>query len=111
MKICIEGIQECHTERQYIIWNCWNPQERLIAFQPKRKLMMKYLLMSTVVALISCQDECANVVCENDGVCISGDCECPAYYDGDRCEIYNPEGVKGEETGETGEHQCDNEGK
>ena len=30
-------------------------------------------------------DECADVVCENGGVCVEGICDCAAGYEGDRC--------------------------
>ena len=38
--------------------------------------------------LVGCQeDSCKNVVCQNDGQCIQGTCNCPNGYEGSACEI------------------------
>lgn len=32
------------------------------------------------------KDECKNVTCQNGGTCSGGNCNCPAGYEGDRCQ-------------------------
>lgn len=32
------------------------------------------------------KDECKDVVCQNGGTCDGGNCNCPAGYEGDRCQ-------------------------
>lgn len=51
------------------------------------------LLLFTTIAYTACnkdpytyEDECAGVVCENNGTCIDGTCACVAGYYGDNCE-------------------------
>jgi len=36
--------------------------------------------------LNSCKDPCKDVFCENNGVCIEGDCDCPNGFSGTNCE-------------------------
>ncbi len=33
---------------------------------------------------------CENVICQNGGICINGDCDCPPGYSGTNCQIYDP---------------------
>lgn len=50
------------------------------------------LLLSTLCAVIiiqSCNDECKNLICRNDGVCEDGTCLCPDGFLGSNCEIFD----------------------
>jgi len=51
--------------------------------------MKKILLLLSIVFLTmsSCKDKCADTNCLNDGICVDGDCNCPAGYSGETCEI------------------------
>ena len=41
----------------------------------------------TTIGLTSCEtDECKDVTCENDGVCVDGTCDCTEGYTGTNCE-------------------------
>ena len=45
------------------------------------------LSMGAIVAFSSCEDDpCETVVCQNDGVCSDGVCDCPDGYSGTLCE-------------------------
>ena len=55
----------------------------------------KFSFLRTVMAgvsvlfislLFSCRDKCKDVVCQNDGICIDGTCNCAAGYSGANCE-------------------------
>ncbi len=37
----------------------------------------------------SCSDECKDIECQNDGVCVLGTCECPDGFYGEFCENEN----------------------
>ena len=39
-------------------------------------------------------DPCAAVVCENDGVCVEGVCDCPEGFIGSSCESFDPTRVQ-----------------
>lgn len=45
------------------------------------------LIVLCTVILFSCKHECADTNCQNGGKCISGTCECPPGYYGERCEF------------------------
>lgn len=66
------------------------------------RLLFIPILALSLTLVTSCRDECDSVSCENGGVCVSGDCECPEYYEGERCQVYNPEGIKNTTDGEEG---------
>lgn len=41
----------------------------------------------SVVTYTSCtKDECKDVVCQNNGTCVSGTCNCPTGYEGTTCQ-------------------------
>ncbi len=51
-------------------------------------LLKPLLLLATVLTIFSaCQDQCADTICLNDGVCEEGICDCPAGFGGDDCSI------------------------
>jgi hypothetical protein len=50
---------------------------------------MKNLILFTLFScgvFIGCNDACDDTNCANGGVCLEGDCACPAGYSGDECE-------------------------
>lgn len=42
-----------------------------------------------IVNLQSCVNECFGIVCENGGVCVTGECDCPDGFSGTNCETEN----------------------
>lgn len=59
--------------------NIWSKVERRV------RMLIVLALMSGLGACDN--DPCAAVVCENDGVCIGGACDCPEGFTGVNCEI------------------------
>jgi hypothetical protein len=51
-------------------------------------LLFVALIGALTFGLTSCTDECADVVCDNSGVCVEGVCDCPENYYGDNCEVF-----------------------
>lgn len=50
----------------------------------------------TMVTYTACnQDECKDVVCQNGGTCISGNCSCATGYEGTNCETASATGLDG----------------
>ena len=46
-------------------------------------------IITLVLALtffLGCEDPCENISCLNDGICISGDCDCLLGFEGSTCE-------------------------
>lgn len=44
-------------------------------------------LLIVVLSLSACiRDNCGNTVCQNEGVCVQGNCACVQGYEGDNCE-------------------------
>lgn len=41
---------------------------------------------SAVTYTACTKDECEDVVCNNGGTCVSGNCSCPSGYEGNQCE-------------------------
>lgn len=51
------------------------------------KLIKAFLLLVTVIILAGCgKDPCKEIVCQNGGDCLEGDCECPPEFEGKLCE-------------------------
>jgi len=46
-----------------------------------------FLLSLFALCFLSCSDACEDVICENEGICNDGTCECPDGYEGMTCEI------------------------
>jgi len=47
-------------------------------------------------------DECETIICQNDGICVSGTCECPVGFSGPNCEVVG--------TGDCANIACENGG-
>jgi len=48
--------------------------------------MYKTILLVYLAAMfLACNDPCKDVSCQNDGVCVEGDCECAPGYTGELC--------------------------
>ncbi len=51
------------------------------------KAFFTVAVLAAVTTISSCvKDECADVVCQNGGTCVSGNCDCTAGYEGTLCE-------------------------
>lgn len=79
--------------------------------QQKRKIQnMNKLNLNFITLLIICSalfygclpDECETIICQNDGVCISGTCDCPTGFSGPNCEVVG--------TGDCANISCENGG-
>jgi len=51
--------------------------------------LLLFAILCTVVSTQSCKEECEDIVCQNDGICVDGTCECPDGYTGDDCGTLN----------------------
>lgn len=47
---------------------------------------LSFLFISSLLLVSSCDDPCKDITCENGGICMEGDCECPDGYSGELCE-------------------------
>jgi hypothetical protein len=65
------------------------------------------LALGVAISIGACRDACDVIQCQNNGVCLDGACVCSDYFEGDFCEVYDPEGTKGttNQSGET-EGEC-----
>jgi len=65
-----------------------------------RKMTTTLMLAASMLFLFeACTvDPCENVICQNDGTCIEGDCECPEGFAGTECEFTLAESIAGEYT-------------
>jgi len=61
------------------------PISELLKLSVTRKLLV-IISLSLLTTLISCGDDCDDVICYNGGVCDDGDCNCPLDYSGSSCE-------------------------
>jgi hypothetical protein len=60
------------------------------------KSIFLLLILSTTLFGVSCtKDPCEAVVCQNNGICIDGDCNCPLGFEGDLCETFTREKILG----------------
>lgn len=52
------------------------------------RFLISAALLSSVFIFTACEkaDPCLGVICENDGICIDGSCECDLYHTGENCE-------------------------
>ncbi|MEZ4688433.1 MAG: calcium-binding EGF-like domain-containing protein [Bacteroidia bacterium] len=46
-----------------------------------------FLFVIFSLSSFSCGDECADISCENGGICVDGRCDCPTGFTGQRCEV------------------------
>jgi len=57
------------------------------------RILFYALVVSLSLTIVSCGDDpmnpCDNTTCENGGVCVSGDCDCPEGFSGSTCETVN----------------------
>lgn len=55
-----------------------------------------YSILFLAVLQYACQEPCDEVVCQNGGVCVEGECDCPEGFLGENCEIkIDPCEIKG----------------
>ena len=65
-------------------------------FKMKGLQRISVLLTLTILVVASCKDEpCDAVVCQNDGTCVDGICECPPGFEGDLCEDFIRQKIQG----------------
>lgn len=49
-----------------------------------------------IIFLGSCKDEpCDNIICQNDGICKDGLCDCPSGFEGEFCEELSRQKISG----------------
>lgn len=65
-----------------------------------RKMTSTLMLAASMLFLFeACTiDPCENVICQNDGVCQSGDCDCTDGFTGTECEFTYAESIVGNYT-------------
>lgn len=63
---------------------------------------MREFKIAVIISLLgltlisSCKDEpCDNVVCQNNGVCMEGVCDCPLGFEGEFCEEFSRQKILG----------------
>ena len=55
------------------------------------------LMILTIMFLGSCNNEpCDDILCQNDGICIDGLCDCPLGFEGEFCEEFSREKILGD---------------
>lgn len=60
----------------------------------KIAIMFNFLLIMISSCGISETDACIDITCENDGICIDGDCDCPDGFTGVNCENLDASNVQ-----------------
>ena len=59
----------------------------------RKRLSLMFLAM---MLLGSCKDEpCDNIICQNDGICMDGLCDCPSGFEGEFCEEFSRQKILG----------------
>jgi len=54
----------------------------------KLNFLNSILILFLTLFIAGCvPDECETIICENDGICESGVCECPVGFSGPNCEV------------------------
>lgn len=54
------------------------------------------LMILSIILISSCKDEpCDEIICQNDGICMDGLCDCPVGYEGEFCEEFSRQKVLG----------------
>ncbi len=52
------------------------------------RIFGRIILMTFLVVVSSCSDDpCDDVICNNGGDCIEGNCDCPTGYEGTTCDV------------------------
>ncbi len=54
-----------------------------------------FLMLLAGLFMSSCRNECDDVVCLNNGICINGDCDCPPGFEGEFCEEFSRDKILG----------------
>lgn len=54
------------------------------------------LIISVMILAVSCKDDpCESVVCQNDGTCVDGVCDCLPGFEGEFCELITRQKITG----------------
>jgi len=64
----------------------------------KMPFTLALAMMSLLIFEACTVDPCEDVICENSGTCISGDCECTDGFTGTNCELTYAESIVGDYT-------------
>jgi len=59
------------------------------------KFVLNLVLITSLLFLLSCGDNCKDVICQNEGVCDNGNCACEFLYEGMSCELETRENYLG----------------
>ena len=54
------------------------------------------LMLLAIIFLSSCKNEpCDDIICQNNGICIDGLCDCPDGFEGELCEEFSRQKILG----------------